>query len=144
MTTPDPFGGFEVAVLVDRPVYPEGIPVRITVTATNADLPVTLTYPGWCRFDLTVRDEHHREVAGLDVADPEPDGFTDRWLPGQMQLHPLYWAQRHGPIVPAWSRTPVGPRPAPGRHRVRLTWLGRPAQGWARLPDVHSAWFELV
>lgn len=141
---PDPLAGFDVAVLTDRRVYAAGEAVRITVTATNHETPVIHEYPGWLRFELTVRDATHREVAAVGT-DLDPDGgFADRWLPGQMAIWPLYWAQGAGPIVPAWTQQPPGPRVEPGRYRLRVSWLGRPAGSWTRLSDVHSEWFELV
>jgi hypothetical protein len=140
----DPFGGLEVAVLVDQQVYAAGQPVRVTVSATNGDRSLEQQYPGWLRFELTIRDDGHHPVAEV-VADGDPGvGFTDRWLPGQMLLTPLYWSQHRGPVVPAWTAAPAGPRVPPGRYRVRVSWLGRPSGTWARLPDVHSRWFELV
>lgn len=140
----EPFAGFEVAVLVDRPVYAPGETVRITVSATNGGRARELEYPGWQRYALSVRDEHHREVAH-DAADRTgPDGFRDRWLPGQMVLFPVYWGQQEGVIVPSWSSEPPGPRVLEGRYRLRLSWRGREPGSSAEVGDVWSSWFELI
>jgi hypothetical protein len=139
------FAGFELTVLVDRAVYASGEPVRITVTAANrGDRFVEHRYPGWQRCELTVRDELHRVVAD-DRIERHVDGpALDRFAPGQLLLQPTYWGQTTGPLVPGWSDEPPGPRAAPGRYRVRATWLGR-EPGWrAELPDAWSPWFELV
>lgn len=139
-----PFAGFEVTVIIDRAVYAPGDTVRVTVTATNgAARPVEHGYPGWQRFHTDVRDRFHRTVASDEVA-LAGEGFRDRWLPGQMVIFPLYWAQQEGPLVPAWSDAPPGPRADTGRYRIRVSWLGREPGGVAALPDVWSGWFELV
>lgn len=141
----EPFAGFEVAVMTDRRVYAAGDTVRITVTATNGGGRFARhAYPGWQRFHLSVRDEHHREVAHDAVSRPPGEGFADRWLPGQMAIFPVYWAQHEGPLVPAWSQDPPGPRCLPGRYRVRATWSGREPGSRAELPDAWTAWFDLV
>jgi hypothetical protein len=142
----EPFAGFELTVLVDRPVYAAGEPVRITVTAANRGSGyVEHRYPGWQRYELTVRDELHRVVAD-DHIDRGTDGpALDRFAPGAMLLQPTYWAQTEGPMVPAWSSAVPGPRVAPGRYRVRATWLGRePDSARVELPDAWSSWFDLV
>lgn len=140
----DPFAGFDVQVLADRAVYAPGETVRLTVTATNhGPRAVEHHYPGWQRYQLTVRDEGHRVVAD-DAVDRAAEGpAIDRWLPGQMMILPTYWGQTAGPIVPAWAREPPGPRLAPGRYRVRVTWLGRVPGQRGELPDAWSRWFEL-
>ncbi|MBW3621253.1 MAG: hypothetical protein KY461_13490 [Actinobacteria bacterium] len=156
----EPFLGFEIAVLTDRPVYAAGETVRITVTATNAGTRwARHHYPGWQRYVLSVRDEHHREVAtdavrrtwdagldrdGIRVEAGGPSGFTDRWLPGQMVIVASYWGQQEGPLVPSWSDDPPGPRVLPGRYRIRCTWLGREPGSYAELPDAWTPWFEIV
>lgn len=141
----EPFAGFELGVLVDRPAYTLGDTVRISVTATNSgDRWAVHEYPGWQRVAVTVRDEHHRVVA-TDAVTRDADGpVRDRWLPGQMAIFPLYWHQTEGPIVPAWSSEPPGARVAPGRYRVRATWLGREPGSPFELPDAWSSWFEIV
>lgn len=141
-----PPSGFEVVALTDAAVYAAGQVVRITVTATNAeDRRVEHHYPGWHRFEITVRDEYHRVVAGEGAAaEPGDGGFTDRWLPGQVAIFPLYWAQHEGPLVPARSSEPPGPRTLPGRYRVRVTWLGREPGSTVSPPDAWTPWFELV
>ena len=142
-----PFAGFEVAAMTDRTAYGPGQVVRITVTATNgADRRVEHHYPGWHRFSCTVRDAYHRVVAGEGTEERLLDdaGFTDRWLPGQMVIFPVYWAQHEGPLVPARADEPPGPRAEPGRYRIRVTWLGREPRSSAELPDVFTPWFELV
>lgn len=140
-----PFAGFEVTVITDRPVYAVGDTVRITVTATNgAPRPVEHTYPGWQRFATSIRDRFHRPVATDELALPRDEGFRDRWLPGQMVIFPLYWAQHEGPLIPGWSDVPPGPRAETGRYRVRVSWLGREPDGVSTLGDVWSGWFELV
>ena len=139
-----PFAGFEVSVITDRPVYATGDTVRITVSVTNnGDRFVEHEYPGWQRFETTVRDQYHRVVAHDLVDRPARSSVRDRWLPGQTAIFPLYWAQQEGPIVPAWSGEVVGPRVAPGRYRVRVTWKGREPARPADLPDAWSAWFEV-
>lgn len=141
----EPFLGFETAVMTDRPVYALGETVRITVTATNAGTRwAEQRYPGWQRYVLTVRDEHHREVATDAVRRPGGDGFADRWLPGQMVITASYWGQQEGPIVPAWSDDEPGPRVAPGRYRIRCTWLGREPGSYADLTDAWTPWLEIV
>lgn len=141
----EPFLGFELAVLTDRPVYAVGETVRITVTATNAgDRWAEHRYAGWQRYVLSVRDELHREVATDAVRRPAGEAGIDRWLPGQMAIFATYWGQHEGPIVPAWSDDPPGPRLAPGRYRVRCTWLGREPGSYAELADAWTPWFEVV
>lgn len=145
-----PFAGFEVQALTDRLVYGPGDVVRITVTATNhADRAVAHRYPGWQRYVLSIRDEHHRPVATDEVA-PErfagsmAEPFVDRWLPGQMLILPSYWSQGEGPLRPAWSDRAPGPRVPPGRYRARVSWLGREPGSLAEVPDAFSSWFELA
>lgn len=141
----DPFAGFEVAVVVDRAVYSAGDTVRVTVSATNhGDRFVEHHYPGWQRFELSVRDAYHRAVATDRVDRSAETPGVDRWLPGQMVLYPVYWGQHEGPVVPAWTHEPPGPRVASGRYRIRVTWLGRVPGFRAEPPEVWSAWFELV
>jgi hypothetical protein len=141
---PDPFEGFDVQVLVDRPIYASGETVRITVTATNhGPRPVEHHYPGWQRYHLSIRDEWHRVVADDEVHRAADTPAVDRWLPGQMVIQPTYWGQTAGPVVPAWTDEPPGARVAPGRYRVRVTWLGRVPGERAQLPDAWSRWFEL-
>lgn len=145
----EPFAGFEVQAIVDRPVYGPSDVVRITVSATNhADRFVEQRYPGWQRFVLSVRDERHHVVASDEVRRPvgarSGEGFADRWLPGQMLLLPTYWNQTAGPLRPAWSADAVGPRVPAGRYRARATWLGREPGTVAEPPDAWSAWFEIV
>lgn len=140
-----PFAGFEVAVLVDRRVYSAADPVRITVTAANrGDSFVEHRYPGWQRYELTVRDELHRVVADDRIERPADGPAIDRFAPGQLVITPTYWGQTSGPVVPGWSSEPPGPRVPPGRYRVRVTWLGRERGRRGELPDAWSAWFELV
>lgn len=140
-----PFSGFEVTVITDRSVYAVGDTVRITVTATNgAPRLLEQHYPGWQRFHTTVRDSYHRPVATDEISGAPADGFRDRWLPGQLVIFPLYWAQHEGPLVPGWSDEPPGPRVDPGTYRVRVSWLGREATTAGVLPDVWSGWFEIV
>lgn len=144
-----PFAGFELAAMVDRPAYAAGETVRVTVTATNSGSRfATHEYPGWQRFALSVRDEHHREVAHADAdAAPATDtqpAMVERWLPGQMSIVPVYWGQNEGPIVPAWSRDLAGPRVPPGRYRMRVTWLGREPGSRAELDDAWTGWFSLL
>lgn len=141
----EPFAGFELGLLVERAVYAAGETVRITVTATNAgDRFVEHHYPGWQRVVLSVRDEYHRAVAE-DTVDRRADApAIDRWLPGQMLVLPTYWNQTAGPLVPAWSSQPPGPRVEPGRYRVRASWLGREPGVLAELPDAWSRWFTLA
>jgi hypothetical protein len=146
---PLPFEGFDLQVLTDRPVYAEGEPVRITVSATNhAARAVEHRFAGWQRFDVTIRDDTHHVVAEHLIAEHVARGSAgdalDRWLPGQMALWPLYWAQHSGPLVPAHAGLPAGPRVPPGRYRVRVAWLGREAELPARGPEATSGWFELV
>lgn len=139
------FAGFEVAVLVDRQVYSAADPVRITVTAANRGSGFREhRYPGWQRYELSVRDEYHRVVADDRLDRPASGPALDRFAPGQMLIQPTYWAQTAGPVVPGWSDQPPGPRVAPGRYRVRVTWLGREPGRRGELPDAWSAWFELV
>lgn len=141
----EPFAGFEVGVLVDRSVYAAGETVRITVTATNhGERWAEQHYPGWQRYHLTVRDDHHRVVADDEVGRPAETPAVDRWLPGQMIIFPTYWHQTEGPVVPAWAGEPPGPRCAPGRYRIRVTWLGREPGVRAQLPDAWSPWFDLA
>lgn len=142
----EPFLGFELAVMTDRPVYAVGETVRITVTATNAGTRwAEHHYPGWQRYVLSVRDELSREVATDAVRRPAPDGaFQDRWLPGQMLIMATYWGQQEGAIVPAWSDDPPGPRLAPGRYRIRCTWRGREPGSYAELADAWTPWFDIV
>ncbi len=141
----EPLLGFEVAVIVDRAVYAPGDTVRITVTATNDGARWTEHhYPAWQRYQLSIRDSHHRVVADDDIARPTEAPAVDRWLPGQMMILPTYWHQTEGPVVPAWADEPPGPRCAPGRYRVRVTWLGREPGSRATVPDAWSRWFELV
>ena len=139
------FAGFELAVLVDRAVYSAGEPVRITVTAANrGERFVEHRYPGWQRYELTVRDELHRVVAD-DRIERHADGpALDRFAPGQLLIAPTYWNQTSGPLVPAWGDEVPGPRVPPGRYRIRATWLGREPGQRAMLPDAWSAWFTLV
>lgn len=140
-----PFEGFEVTVITDRQVYAAGDTVRITVSATNAGARFAEhVYPGWQRFTTTVHDGYHRVVASDEVTRTAGGSFTDRWLPGQMLLFPLYWAQHEGPLVPAWSDEGIGPRVEPGRYRVRVTWLGREDGATASLAESWSPWFEVV
>jgi hypothetical protein len=143
--TATPFAGFDVQVLTDRHVYVEGQPVRITVSATNhGERFVEHRYPGWQRFELTVRDASHHVVAE-DLVDRRADhDAIDRWLPGQMVLWPVYWAQTAGVLVPERAGAPVGPRVPPGRYRIRVAWLGREPGVQMRGPEATSAWFEVV
>jgi hypothetical protein len=139
------FAGFEVAVLVDRQVYSAADPVRITVTAANRGSRfVEHRFPGWQRYELSIRDEYHRAVADDRLDRPADGAALDRYAPGQMLIQPTYWAQTEGPVVPAWSDRPPGLRVAPGRYRARVTWLGRETGRRGELPDAWSAWFELV
>lgn len=140
-----PFEGFDLQVLVDRPVYAPGETVRITVTATNhSSRFVEHRYPGWQRFELSVRDASHHVVADDIVERSAETPGVDRWLPGQMAIWPVYWAQARGPIVPARVGQPAGPVVEPGRYRVRVRWLGQ-EPGWRERPaEVDSAWFELT
>jgi hypothetical protein len=141
----EPFAGFEVAVLVDRAVYADGEPVRITVTAANRGPAFAEhRYPGWQRYHLSVRDELHRVVADDRIDRPADEPALDRFAPGQLLIQPTYWAQTSGPVVPGWIDEPPGPRVDPGRYRVRVTWLGREPGSRAELPDAWSSWFELV
>jgi hypothetical protein len=141
----EPFAGFDLGVVVDRPVYAAGDTVRITVSATNhADRYVEHRYPGWQRYHLGIRDEFHRTVADTEVTRTAEQEALDRWLPGQMVIFPTWWAQQEGPVVPAWSSDRVGPRVAPGRYRVRVRWLGREPGSRAEAPEAVSPWFELV
>lgn len=149
-----PLHGFELTVAVDRPVYAAGEAVRITVAATNdADRAVEHVYPGWQRVVLTIRDERHRAVATDEVGVGEVPGtggaaggdFRERWLPGQLLLLPTWWDQRTAAIRPAWVADPgVGERVAPGRYRVRASWLGREPGPAVAPPEAWSTWFELV
>lgn len=142
---PTPYDGFELQVLVDRSVYAPGEQVRITVTATNhAARFVEHRYPGWQRFALEIRDERHRVVADDRVAQEVHGDGIERWLPGQMTIWPVYWAQTSGPLVPARERQLAGPPPAAGRYRVRCRWLGREPGPRSLPPEVDSAWFTLT
>lgn len=149
----DPLRGFEVSAVVDRAAYRAGDVVRISVAVTNDTARfVVHRYPGWRRFDLSIRDANHRPVATAEVepgrrGDRDPGApFADRWLPGQMAVFPVYWAQTEGPVVPAWTDRTPGPRVAPGRYRARVTWLGRiPGARGDRDPgDVWTDWFRVV
>lgn len=146
LTVTPPFDGFELQVLVDRIVYAPGDTVRVTVSATNhAERFVEHRYPGWQRYELTVRDRSHRVVADDLVERRADTDAVDRWLPGQMALFPVYWVQTRGPVVPAWAApAPPGPRVEPGRYRVRVTWLGREPGSRDQLPDAWSPWFEIT
>ncbi len=138
-------GGVEVAVLVDRAAYAAGDTVRITVTAANrGDRFVEHRYPGWQRYELSVRDELHRVVADDRIDRPADGPALDRFAPGQLLIAPTYWAQTGGPLVPGRSYGSPGPRVAPGRYRMRATWLGREVGRRGEVPDAWSAWFELV
>lgn len=140
-----PFAGFELSVIVDRAAYGPDLLVRMTVTAVNqGERFAEHRYPGWQRFTLRIVDEFHRAVAEADVARTAEQEAVDRWLPGQMVLFPVYWAQHEGPIVPAWSSQPVGPRVAPGRYRARVSWLGREPGSRAEPPEASSGYFELA
>lgn len=140
----EPFAGFEVSVIVDRPAYASGDVVRLTVTAVNhGERFVEHHYPAWERFRLEVLDEYHRPVADSEVERPARDEVTDRWLPGQMVIFPLYWAQHEGPIVPAWSTREVGERVEVGRYRARVSWLGRESGVRAEPPVAFSPFFEV-
>ncbi len=140
------FAGFEIAVLVDRAVYAAGETVRFTVTATNhGERFVEHHYPGWQRYELTVRDASHHVVADDDADAPGAEGAAvDRWLPGQTAIWPVYWSQAAGPIVPAWGHDVPGLRVPPGRYRARVTWLGREPGSRDRLADAWSSWFDLT
>jgi hypothetical protein len=141
----EPFAGFEVAVLLDRTVYAAADPVRITVTAANrSGRFVEHRYPGWQRYELSVRDELHRVVADDRIERAADGPALDRFAPGQLVIQPTYWSQTSGPVVPAWTSDPAGPRVPPGRYRVRVTWLGREPDRRAELPDAWSPWFALV
>lgn len=141
----EPFAGFELTVLVDRPVYTATDPVRITVSAANrGDRWVEHRYPAWQRCELTVRDELHRVVADDRIERGSDQPGLDRFPPGQVLLLPTYWAQTVGPLVPGWVDEPAGPRVEPGRYRIRATWLGQEPGSRAQLPDAWSTWFELV
>jgi hypothetical protein len=140
-----PFVGFELAVLLDRQVYSAADPVRITVTAANRGGEfVEHRYPGWQRYVLSVRDELGHVVADDRIERPADGDAVDRFAPGQLLIQPTYWDQRSGPVVAGWTREPPGPRVAPGRYRVRVTWLGREVGRRGELPDAWSPWFELV
>lgn len=139
-----PYGDFEVSVIADRAVYAPGDVVRLTVTAVNqGERFVEHHYPAWQRFRLEVLDEYHRPVADTDVDRTARGEATDRWLPGQMLLFPLYWAQHEGPVVPAWSSQPVGERVEPGRYRARVRWQGREPGTRAEPPEAFSPYVEL-
>ena len=141
----EPFAGFEVGVLVERAAYAPGETVRITVTASNTgDRYVEHRYPGWQRFVVSVRDEYHRVVADDTVLRTADTPAVDRWLPGQLLVLPSYWNQTTGPLVPAWSDAPPGPRAEPGRYRVRVSWLGREPGVAAEPADAWSRWFSLT
>jgi hypothetical protein len=140
-----PFAGFELSVIVDASVYAPGQVVRMTVTAVNSDERFAEHhYPGWQRFTLRILDEFHRAVADAEVSRAAERTAVDRWLPGQMVIFPVYWAQHEGPIVPAWSSRSVGPRVDPGRYRARVSWLGREPDSSAEPPDAFSPYFELT
>ena len=141
----EPYDGFDLQVLVDRGVYAPGETVRITVTAANqGDRFVEHHYPGWQRFELTIRDELHRVVAD-DIVEREADGpAIDRWLPGQLAIWPTYWGQTAGPLVPARVGHAPGPPLPPGGYRARVRWLGREAGVRAQPPEATSSWFELT
>ena len=142
---PAAFEGFDVQVLVDRAVYAPGETIRITVTAANQGSRfVEHHYPGWQRFTTSVRDEHHRVVADDEVARAADSPATDRWLPGQIAIWPLYWNQHRGALVPAWTAEAPGLPVEPGRYRIRVTWLGREPGSRDQLPDVWSSYFELT
>jgi hypothetical protein len=142
---PSAFDGFDLQVMVDRPVYAPGETVRITVTAANhGGRFVEHHYPGWQRFGTTVRDEQHRAVADDEVERHADTPAIDRWLPGQIGIWPLYWNQHRGPLVPAWAAQVPGPRVEPGRYRIRVSWLGREPGARDQLPDAWSAYFELT
>ncbi len=139
------FEGFDLQVMVDRPVYAPGETVRITVTAANQGPRfVEHRYPGWQRFVTSVRDEHHRVVADDEVVRHAAGPAVDRWLPGQLVIWPLYWNQHRGPLVPAWADDPPGSRVEPGRYRVRVAWLGREPGTREQLPDAWSSYFEVA
>lgn len=141
----EPFEGFDLQVLLDRGVYTDGETVRITVTAANqGDRFVEHHYPGWQRFELTIRDELHRVVAD-DLVEREADRpAIDRWLPGQLVIWPIYWAQIAGPIHPGRVGRAPGPRLEPGRYRARVRWLGHEPGVRSEPPEATSGWFELV
>lgn len=140
-----PYTGFDLQVLVDRAVYAPGETVRITVTAANhGDRFVEHRYPGWQRYVLTVRDERNRVVADDEVQRGATGEAIDRWLPGQMVIWPTYWNQHSGPIAPAREAAVPGPAVAPGRYRVRATWLGREPGVRVRPDEATSSWFELT
>lgn len=143
--TDESYAGFDLQVLTDRTVYAHGETVRITVTATNhGERFVEHHYPGWQRYVLTVRDERHRVVADDEVDRRATSDAIDRWLPGQMVIWPTYWNQTSGPLVPGRADEVPGPAVAPGRYRVRVTWLGREPSVRARPAEVDSSWFELT
>ncbi len=140
-----PYAGFELSVIVDRAVYAPGQVVRMTVTAVNQGERFTEHhYPGWQRFRLRIVDEFHRTVADAETDRRAEQDAVDRWLPGQMVLYPLYWAQHEGPIVPAWSGQAPGPRVPPGRYRARVSWLGREPGSRGEPPEASSPSFELT
>jgi hypothetical protein len=142
---PVAYDGFDLQVMVDRAVYATGETVRITVTAANqSDRFVEHHYPGWQRFVLTVRDEHHRVVADDELEKGAATPAVDRWTPGLVAIWPTYWNQTSGPIVPGREGSVPGPALAPGRYRVRATWLGREPGLRERPPEVTSRWFELT
>lgn len=144
-SVPQPFSGFDLQVLVDRPVYAPGETVRISVTAANhGGRFVEHHYPGWQRYLLAICDQWHRPVADDEVVRPEDMPALDRWLPGQVAIWPTYWAQGGGPIVPGRTGEAPGTRVSPGRYRARVTWLGREPGQRARLADAWSNWFELT
>lgn len=141
----EPFAGFDLQVMTDRPVYAAGDTVRITVTAANQGPRfVEHHYPGWQRFLVTVRDDHHRPVADDELDRPAAQVAIDRFLPGQIVIWPIYWNQQTGPLVPAWADDPPGPRAAPGRYRIRVSWLGREPGVRGQPADAWSSPFELV
>lgn len=141
----DPYAGFEMAALTDKPVYVPGDVVRITVALTHGgDAWFESLTTGWQRVVVSIRDERHASVADDRIDRPADEPLRDRWAPGQRLLLPTWWNQTEGPIVPAWSSEPIGPRVAPGRYRVRATWLGRVTGSRAEVPDAHSGWFTIV
>lgn len=81
----EPFAGFEVSVIVDRPAYAPGDLVRLTVSAVNhRERFVEHHYPAWERFRLEMLDEYHRPVADSAWSGPPArrsptGGCRDRW-----------------------------------------------------------------
>lgn len=144
MARDEPFAGFDVQVLTDRIIYAPGETVRITVTAANqGERWVEHHYPGWQRYELTIRDERHRVVADDVITRKTDRPAIDRWLPGQIAIWPTYWNQHAGPIIPARGGDPAGPRVPPGRYRAWVAWLGREPGIRARPAEAVSPWFEL-